>query len=144
MSAAWRRRVTRLLTGSFLTLVLVILVLVIAQRVAAERVEVVELHTLDSGGESHTTRLWIVDDEGLPYLRVGSGSSGWSDRLLSRPTFELTRGGERAVYAAVPRAEKRDRINALMRDKYTWGDRLIDLMVGYEKAAIPLELHRIE
>ena len=53
------------------------LLFVVLERLAAERVEVVELHTLDEAGEPVTTRLWIVDDEGYQYLRVGSDGSGW-------------------------------------------------------------------
>jgi len=114
------------------------------QMLASERVEVIELHTLDSNEDEVTTRLWIVDDAGFPYLRVGAGNSAWSERLLAHTEFDVTRADERARYTAVARPEKRERINQLMHEKYTWGDTIIGLIVGTRDRALPLELHRVE
>lgn len=114
------------------------------QILASERVEVVELHTLDADNAEVTTRLWVVDDAGYPYLRAGGDGSGWSERLAANIEFEVTRAGNRARYTAVGRADKRDRINQLMHEKYTWGDTLIGLMVNSRDNALPLELHRTE
>ena len=113
----------------------------VLQIVASERVEVIELHTLDAEGQAETTRLWIVDDEGLQYLRSGSGDSGWLARIQANGTFELTRNGTTRRYEAELRPEKRDRINALMQEKYTWGNTLIGILVGSREAALPVELH---
>lgn len=110
------------------------------ERLAAERVEVVELHTVDAGGEPVTTRLWIVDHEGVPYLRVGADGSGWYSRLSDNGVIELTRGDTRARYQATPRPELSDTINVLMQDKYTWGDTLIGYMVGHREGSIPIAL----
>ena len=52
------------------------------ERLAAERIEVVELIAANDAGEKQITRLWVVDDEGLAYLRVGADGSGWYDRIL--------------------------------------------------------------
>lgn len=111
------------------------------QIAASERVEVVQLHTLDEMGEEVTTRLWIVDDAGFQYLRSGDTTSGWAARSLSESGFELTRDGNRDRYMAVPRVDKRDSINALMRAKYTWGDRVIAALVGGRDVSVPLQLH---
>lgn len=113
----------------------------IAQYVASERVEVVELHTLDESGEMVTTRLWVVDDAGFQYLRVGSDGSGWFTRIQASETFEVTRDGVTARYEAVERPAKADRINDLMQEKYTWGDSLIAVLVGSRGNSIPVELH---
>ena len=51
------------------------------QLFASERVEVVDLHTLDQTSKEVTTRLWVVDDGGYQYLRVGSDGSDWFTRL---------------------------------------------------------------
>ena len=111
------------------------------ERIAAERVEVVELHTQDENSETVTTRLWIVDDEGYQYLRVGADGSGWFSRLQANGSFEMTRDGVTARYETVLRRDKSDRINDLMQVKYTWGDSLIGTLVGSREKSIPIELH---
>ena len=123
--------------GIVLGLVAMLLTL---QYLASERVEVVELHTVDETGELVTTRLWVVDDEGFQYLRVGSGGSGWFSRVQANETFEVTRDGITTRYEAVERPEKQDRINTLMQEKYTWGDSLIGALVGSRENSIPVEL----
>ncbi len=115
----------------------------ILQYVASERVEVVELHTVDDEGESQTTRLWVVDDEGFAYLRASGESSGWYSRIRSNGEFDLTRNGETQRYRAEIRMDKNDRINTLMREKYTWGDALIAFLVPDRGSSIPVELHRL-
>lgn len=110
-------------------------------QVASERVEVVELQTLDDQGEPMITRLWIVDDGGQQYLRSGNGTSLWFERIQENRRFEVTRNDVTEEYTAVLRPDKRDHINALMHQKYTWGDTLIAIMTGSEVAAIPVELH---
>lgn len=126
---------------TFLTIL--ILGLLGLERLAAERVEVVELHTLDESGEEVTTRLWVVDDEGYQYLRVGADGSGWFSRIEASESIDLTRDGERASYVVELRPEKRDRINDLMQEKYTWGDSFIAAMVGSRENSIPIELHQL-
>lgn len=126
--------------GIVLGLLIAVLVLV---QIASERVEVVELHTLDHQGEPMTTRLWIVDDGELQYLRSGNGDSLWFQRIQENPSFEVTRNGVTEAYTAQLRPDKRDQINAMMRDKYTWGDSLISVITGSSEAAVPVELHRL-
>ncbi len=121
----------------------IIISFVIVERLAAERVEVVELHTQDETGETVTTRLWIVDDEGLQYLRVGSGGSGWFSRLQENKQITLTRAGETATYRTLLRPDKSDQINRLMQQKYTWGDTFIAYVVGGRTNSIAIELQPI-
>ena len=129
---------------AFVAVVFVLaLSLIILERVAAERIEVVELHAMDESGEPVTTRLWVVDDEGYQYLRVGADGSAWFDRLRSNDEFELTRAGVRQSYRSVLRHEKSDKINQLMQAKYTWGDSVIGFLVGSREGSIPIELHAI-
>lgn len=122
------------------SLVLLVAVLVGVERLAAERVEVVELHTVDAAGDAVTTRLWVVDDDGYQYLRVGADGSGWFSRLKAMDAVELTRAGERAAYTTVLRPDKSERINDLMQSKYTWGDSFIAALVGSREGSIPVEL----
>ncbi|MCI5105972.1 MAG: hypothetical protein MRY76_04610 [Pseudomonadales bacterium] len=122
------------------TVVVLLTLLFIAQRLASERVEVVELHAPDAAGEMITTRLWIVDEGGQAYLRVGASGSGWFDRLQSAQAIELTRNGERRPYRAEPRPEKSAAINALMQAKYTWGDSFMAVLAGSREGSIPIAL----
>ena len=101
------------------------------QYAASERVEVVELHTLNDGGGQVTTRLWIVDHEGYPYLR-GDTASGWFNRLQASDTVSLTRNGETRAYTYRLRNGNLAAVNRLMREKYTWGDQLVSMMGGSE------------
>ncbi len=137
----------KLAKGLFVMIAAVVflgLAILILQRVAAERVEVVELHTTDAAGEPVTTRLWVVDHEGFAYLRVGSDGSGWFSRLQDNGEFELTRSGVRQRYTSVLRTDKSETINALMQEKYTWGDDFIAALVGSREGAIPIELHSLQ
>lgn len=109
------------------------------QYAASERVEVVELHTLNDEGEQVTTRLWIVDHDGDPYLRGDSGS-GWFDRVQSSDSVSLTRNGETLTYSHRLRNENLDTINRLMREKYTWGDRLVSMFGGEASRSNAIEL----
>ncbi len=110
------------------------------ERLAAERIEVVELIAANDAGEKQITRLWVVDDEGLAYLRVGANGSGWYDRILMNDSVEVVRDGVTAQYRVQARPEKSVRINELMEQKYTWGDTLIAAMIGSREGSIPLEL----
>lgn len=110
------------------------------ERLAAERIEVVELIAANDAGEMQITRLWVADDEGMAYLRVGADGSGWYDRILMNDSVTVVREGVTAQYRVQARPEKSARINELMQRKYTWGDTLIGLMVGGREGSIPLEL----
>lgn len=110
------------------------------ERLAAERIEVVELIAANEAGEKRITRLWVVDDEGMAYLRVGADGSGWYDRILMNDSVEVVREGVTAEYRVQARPEKSARINELMQQKYTWGDTLIGQMLGGREGSIPLEL----
>lgn len=92
--------------------------------------EVVKLETADAGEAIVATHLWVVDSEGRAWLRAGVPSSGWLQRIEANPRVMLTRDGRSARFLAVPvrDAEARDRIHALMREKYGLADRWISLI----------------
>jgi hypothetical protein len=120
-----------------------VLLLLIVQTLASERVEVVDLYTIDESGEEQRTRLWVMDDEGYQYLRVGADGSGWFDRILANGEIAVGRNGGIASYTVVQRPDKSERINALMQEKYTWGDSFFAIMLGSRDGSIPLELHPV-
>ena len=117
-----------------------IIILYLIHLFASERVEVVELHTLNNEGEEIITRLWVVDDEGYQYLRVGTDGSGWFDRLRAAEMVDITRNGRRYSYSWTTRQSKSAQINLLMRDKYGWGDSFMGYLTGGRVGSIPIEL----
>ena len=119
------------------------LVFLAVQTLASERVEGIDLYTTDELGEMQATRLWVMDDEGYQYLRVGSDGSGWFDRVLQNGEIKVGRNGTTASYTVVQRADKSERINDMMQEKYTWGDTFFATMLGSRDGSIPLELHPV-
>lgn len=111
----------------------------VLQYAASERVEVVELHTLNDGGEQVSTRLWIVDHDGHPYLRGDSGS-GWFSRLRAGESVSVTRNGDTGTYSYRIRNENLEAVNRLMREKYTWGDQLVSMFGGDGSQSNAIEL----
>ena len=120
-----------------------VLVLLVVQTLAAVRVEVVDLCTTDDSGEVQSTRLWVMDDEGFQYLRVGADGSAWFSRILKNGEIDVGRNGVTATYTVVQRLDKSDRINDMMQEKYTWGDTFFATLLGSRDGSIPLELHRV-
>jgi hypothetical protein len=110
------------------------------EMIAAESGEGVVLHTTDASGGSQETRLWVVDDDGHPWLRAGNPLSGWLLRLERRPDVEVTRGGQTLAVRGVPVPEARDRIDARMREKYGWADAYISLLLAGRSQSVPVRL----
>ena len=109
------------------------------QIVASERVEVVQLHTINEAGEEVVTRLWVVDHDGHAYLR-GDTDSDWFKRLQSSARFTLIRGEQAGDFTHTVKNENIDTVNELMREKYTWGDRVIEIAMGSRAASNAIEL----
>lgn len=120
------------------------LAFLIVQTLASERVEVIDLYTTDEMGEAQTTRLWVMDDEGYQYLRVGADGSGWFDRIQENGEIEVGRNGIIASYTVVQRPDKSASINDMMQEKYTWGDTFFATVLGSRDGSIPLELHPVD
>jgi len=89
--------------------------------------EIVTLTTFDAAGTPAETRLWVVDDAGAAWLRCGVPTSGWCGRMRASPAVRVSRGGTSRDFTAalVTEPAVRDRIHALMAEKYGWADALI-------------------
>ena len=124
------------------SLLAIVIAFGIVERLASERIEVVELHTQDESGQEVTTRLWIVDYDGHPYLRTSDEQSGWFTRLNAQQKIKLTRTNNTQTYETTQAPELRGRINTLMHDKYTWGDSFIGAVFGRDNA-IPVKLSMV-
>jgi hypothetical protein len=84
--------------------VLVWAAIVLATYVAGEQTEVVRLRTRDDAGKEWTTKLWVVDVEGVTWVRVANPRRDWYQRLLANPHVELERGGRVEPRLALPDA----------------------------------------
>jgi len=91
--------------------------------------EVITLHTQTASGEKRT-HLWVVDDAGVAWLRAGMSGSGWLARIERNPIVLVERGGRLVRYRAVlvRQPQVRDRIHALMREKYGMANRLVSVL----------------
>ncbi len=120
-----------------------VLLLGLAQLLASESGEVLVLETLDAEGQPHETRIWVVDDAGAAWMR-GDPDSGWVRRLIENPEIRAERAGQQAPFRAVPDRDPtaRDRVNALMREKYGFADRFIAVTLGDADrgGALPIRL----
>ena len=103
--------------------------------------EVVTVRSTNAAGEQRSTRLWIVEDSGFAWLRVGQPGSRWHQDLLARPVVEVVRGGETQTYRAVPveTPEARQRINQLIAEKYGLAETVISRMHD-ESTVVPIRL----
>jgi len=105
------------------------------QILASESGEVVVLRTF-AGGEPHETRVWIVDDRGVSWLRAGRPEAAWYRRVRENPDVQVERGSELYEHHAFPveGGPTVDHINALMAEKYGWAEALIGLMIDRSRS----------
>ena len=97
----------------------------------AERVEVVVVHTHDTGRD-YATRVWVVDDAGVAWLRTGADNSTWLPRLRANPNVELERAGATRPYRAtvLDDAAAVARVDELSLAKYGWSEQLLRAVSG--------------
>ena len=96
--------------------------------------EVVILHTTDESGRPFQTKLWILDQGHQLWVRSAHPTSPWLDRIARNPAVELERGSELRAYRATPLAHRRERINALMAERYRWADWLLGFIEDREQS----------
>ena len=119
-------------------LAILVVLTFVSQLGASESGEVVVLTSQGpDGGED--TRLWVVDLDGLQYLRA-SPDSGWYQRLVAEPQVLLVRHGDSVAYRAEIRMARAEDVNRLMREKYGWRDAYIEFLIGDRMAAVPVAL----
>jgi hypothetical protein len=107
--------------------------------------EIVTLGTRAPDGDAHT-RIWVVDDAGHAWLRAGAPGNAWLLRIDANPDVTVERAGVLTRFRAVPVRDDpalRDRIHALMREKYTWADRIVSLMRDGSHS-VPIRLDPVE
>jgi hypothetical protein len=89
-----RARAERNLARLLLGVVLLLTLIAAGTYWAGEQTEVAVLRTSDTLGRGHETKMWVVDHQGVPWVRVANPERGWYRRLLEQPRVELVRAGE--------------------------------------------------
>ena len=92
--------------------------------------EVVHLETTDREGRHYEADLWIVDLDGVSYLRANDGDLGWLERLRENPRVSIERGTGDETFVATPLEDPRlrSRVDDAVREKYGLADRVMELM----------------
>ena len=126
----------RLLLGALLLLLLI----AAGTYWAGEQTEVAVLRTSDTLGRGYETKLWVVDHEGAPWIRVAKPERSWYRRLVGQPRVELVRGGAPHAYRARPYAEpeRAAELDGAFREKYGLVDWWYGLLL--RRHAIPVKL----
>ncbi|MEZ5557965.1 MAG: hypothetical protein R3E86_05385 [Pseudomonadales bacterium] len=109
---------------------------------ASESGEVVVLETRDAQGESHETRVWVVDHGGFQWLRTGNPQSQWLARLRANDVVSVTRNGVTRQYRAEPQEDTTTRatINDLVMEKYGLAERFLRALMLDPEVAVPIRL----
>jgi hypothetical protein len=120
----------------------VLVPLAVGTFVAGERTEVVVLRTQDDGGAPVETKMWVVDYQGAPWVRVANPERHWYRRLLAHPHVELVRAGHAAAYVAHPEDALATRLalDAAFAAKYGFTDTWYGALL--RRGAIPVRLDR--
>lgn len=105
--------------------------------------EVATLYTNDAEGQTHTTRIWVVDHGHETWIRSLDPTSPWLDRLISRPEVQLRRGGAITAYHATPFTHRRARVNALMVEHYGWAEWVLSRIEDRDEA-VPVYLDPLD
>jgi hypothetical protein len=124
-----------------LALALLLVLVAVGTYVAGEQTEVAVLRTFDADGTAHATKLWVVDLDGTPWVRVANPRRSWFQRLREYPDVDLVRGGVgvrvRAVVISDPTAQAR--VDAAFADKYGAVDRWYGLLLRRNPVAVRLD-----
>lgn len=113
----------------------------LATYVAGEQTETVVLRTIDTAGVAHEAKLWVVDLDGSPWVRVTRPERGWFAQLRDRPVVELVRNGVALPYRAIAieDAAVRTRVDAAFREKYGLVDWWYGLLLRRDPRPIRLD-----
>jgi hypothetical protein len=132
--------VSRNVRRALLLLIVLVAILALGTYLAGERTEVVVLRTFDAEGAPHETKMWVVDRDGAPWVRVANPERDWYRRLQADPRVELVRGGRVLALRAEPDPSPATRaaVDAAFAAKYG----LTDAWYGWllRRGAVPIRL----
>jgi len=112
-----------------------------ATYVAGEQTEVAVLRTVDETGATRETKLWVVDLDGSPWVRVARPERSWFERIRHRPEVELVRHDVALPYRAIEIEDPamRARVDAAFREKYGLVDWWYGLLLRRDPRPIRLD-----
>ncbi len=95
----------------------------------SEGVAVIETRTPEGGQRS--THVWYVEPNGELWLEAGRPENGWFLDVQKSPAVEFESDGRTLRYIAQPVEGEpaRSRIRSLIREKYGFRDRWVDLIL---------------
>jgi hypothetical protein len=98
--------------------------------------------TADEDGAPRDTTIWIVELDGVDYVRTGS--THWGDNLARNPelTLKTEAGAEyplRVAFVSEEERELRSRVENAFRDKYGFSDWMISFFRGSSPKIMKLE-----
>jgi hypothetical protein len=98
------------------------------------------LRTRDDAGATHETKMWCVDYDGAPWVRVANAERHWYLRLQSHPDVELVRQGATTPRTAHPDATAGTRLAVDQAFAAKYG--LVDFWYGalLRRAPVPIRL----
>lgn len=98
--------------------------------IALEGNEVAVLRTRTPDGSFEETRVWVADADGAALIEAATPERAWYQSLRMHPDVELLRDGAPLRYRALPEPgpEGRERIRALLREKYGWADWWVSML----------------
>lgn len=125
----------------FAALLAVLLALGMGTWLAGERTEVALLRSFDGEDAVHETKLWVVDLDGSPWVRVARPERGWFQRIRDRAEVELVRNGVTLPYRAIEITDPdmRARVDAAFRDKYGLVDWWYGLLLRRDPRPVRLD-----
>lgn len=123
----------------FLVLALLAAALWYAKGWVEAHVEIATLHTRGPQ-QVHYTRLFVVDDPPVLWVRAERPDRLWLEALRSNPTVVLRRGDADVRYQALPwnGTGGHQRVDALFREKYGPFDVVSGLL--WRRDAVPIRL----
>ena len=116
-------------------------VVLIVTSVWLDEGEVVTLITVDAKGNQYEIGLWIVDLEGVSYLRAESPDASWLNRIRQFPDVKLVRSGRRMDHRAIPIDDEkvRETVSWAMTEKYGAFDQALVWFRDYSRS-VPIQL----
>jgi hypothetical protein len=103
---------------------------------AVEGQEVVVLRTERHDGGIRRTRVWLADEDGVPWIEAAHPERPFYADLVANPQVELERRGEIDRYRAtpLPGLEGHRKIREMLRRKYGWADRWLGWIVDTSRS----------
>lgn len=103
--------------------------------------EVVTLVTFDARGRPVEHGLWIVDLDGVAYVRAANSHERWLVRLTEQPEVHLERHGGLLTVRGVPQTDPSlaSAVDRAMAEKYGFLDRTLHLLRDHSRS-VPVRL----